>query len=192
MRINIVLYVIAGLLLSVLTGCAKSTPDQASGANSASQSSIAHAAPAPKRGVGATEACAYFSNIELVDKKGYQIGPDGKSYSCLAMKNLGPSGEMNVLTYYAGGDATTVDYFSFSLELEHAGQRDPAPFNKLLALMTDDLTKKALGKPLTDEIKGAIMAETPGEWQMDQATIKLKREAAPVGKGYKMNLVLML
>lgn len=136
-------------------------------------------------------ACTLLSHIKGMETSGYKSDGGADTYFCCSPYN--DIGERfpelaNNIAYYVYGNASRVTLLKLVLNVN-----EPTKANEAQAVLmnySDELTRKALGVPLPDEIKGDILQGYVGQWNLEGASLELKRDEWPTGRGYELHFII--
>ena len=132
--------------------------------------------------------CSFLSDLDLNGRKWTDYG-DGTSGCASNYKDIGSGSPMaNNLAFYATGSDSTVDQVKLVLnfhQVKSAGMSISA-----LGKASEKLSLKALGAPLPNSIKKAIVLGKPLTAAAGTGTIEVVRDNWPTGKGYEVQVIM--
>lgn len=156
-----------------------SVPSPVSSATPSPTPTSTNVAPQARR--DPRKACEFLAHLEGFKTGGYKLFGDD-DYSCLNnIYKLGDDFPLpNTITYFANGDANQVNELELHLNVNVRSKAKEA--HGKFSFYGEELAKRALDTNLPENIKAAIMAGKPGNWQVKDAMIELKRDDWPTGK----------
>jgi len=156
---------------------------------------IAGSAYAELKATKTSEVCEYLAEISLKTTRGWKNYNDDDFASCYSLpKELGYSGPAyapalkNNLSYYAGGTVNAVDRLVLRLNVNNRAEAEKAHVELLKAV--EILIKKALNKPLPENILDAITKGENVSSKIGNATVDVVRVDWPTDKGYEMKVTI--
>jgi hypothetical protein len=132
-------------------------------------------------------ACALLNNIGLATG-GWKNRYDNEFGCSSPYKEVGTGFPLaNNLAYYPEGDRNTVAQLRLVLNVNNKSQA--ASGHSSLLSATDTLSEKAAGLKLPQSIKKAITKGNPIKIKLGQASVEVKRDNWPSGKGYEIHVI---
>jgi hypothetical protein len=183
--------VIVGILgTTFLAGCSESGSSSGDNRNlnpqtqSSQQNSTAQVA-----GWKPQDACAYLSHISGLQTRGYKNQYEDVFGCSSPYKELGVGSPLaNNIAYYVGGSAQNANELKLVLNVNSVQSAKEA--HAALLQYSDVLTQKALGVPMPEGAKSAILSGKAGKWTLGKAKVELVRENWATGKGYELKYIL--
>ena len=183
-----------GLLLLVAFGCSSS--DQVSNTKPSStpdHSESTQSTAELANGWNPQEACAYLSNINGLQTRGYKnLIEDGSGewYTCSShYKDLSNDFPLaNNIAYYVEGKKLIADEVKLVINV-YVTQKAKETHAELL-LSCQELTKKALDVSMPKDVSGAVTSGKAGKWTVGKGTVELKRENFSSSKGYELHYII--
>ncbi|WP_321833745.1 hypothetical protein [Pseudomonas kulmbachensis] len=132
--------------------------------------------------------CAFLSNLDLKGRKWTDYG-DGTSGCASNYKDIGSGSPMaNNLAFYATGSDSTVDQVKLVLNFNQV--KSVGMSISALGKASEKLSLEALGAPLPNSIKKAIVLGQPLTAAAGTGTIEVVRDIWPTGKGYEVQVIM--
>ena len=132
--------------------------------------------------------CAFLSNLDLKGRKWTDYG-DGTSGCASNYKDIGSGSPMaNNLAFYATGSDSTVDQVKLVLNFNQV--KSVGMSISALGKASEKLSLEALGAPLPNSIKKAIVLGQPLTAAAGTGTIEVVRYNWPTGKGYEVQVIM--
>lgn len=132
--------------------------------------------------------CAFLSNLDLKGRKWTDYG-DGTSGCACNYKDIGSGSPMaNNLAFYASGSDSTVDQVKLVLNFNQV--KSVGMSISALGKASEKLSLEALGAPLPNSIKKAIVLGQPLTAAAGTGTIEVVRDNWPTGKGYEVQVIM--
>ena len=132
--------------------------------------------------------CAYLEEDGHTTNPYEKLYEEGDAYyACSMYKFISPKSR-NAIAYYVDGTRTKVSAISLGLYVNDRSGASAA-HEELLA-SGEKLVLKATGNPLPHAARKAIIRGGSGVWQIGPATVRLKREDYPTGRGYSLDLLI--
>lgn len=132
--------------------------------------------------------CAFLSNLDLKGRKWTDYG-DGTSGCASNYKDIGSGSPMaNNLAFYATGSDSTVDQVKLVLNFNQV--KSVGMSISALGKASEKLSLEALGAPLPNSIKKAIVLGQPLTAAAGTGTIEVVRDNWPTGKGYEVQVIM--
>jgi hypothetical protein len=143
----------------------------------------------------APPACAYVRSVDLETERYWRDEGGEPCFHCLSpMKELGTVadpyglGRQNNLAYDAGGDAERIHEMMLMLHIHQQHEAKQAHQELLRAAKV--LIQQALNTPLPKAAERAILAGTPWQGTVKEATIVLTRDNWLTSKGYNLTFLV--
>jgi len=135
------------------------------------------------------EACGYLSNISGLQTRGYKNQYED-TYGCSSpYKELGTGSPLaNNIAYYVKGDAENATELKLVLNVNAAQQAKEA--QATLVSHSEELTKKALGVPMSKEVRNALSSGKAGQWTLGKSKVEITRDEWTTGKGYELHYII--
>ncbi len=184
------LKIISLFWLALVLGCSDVANTNQTERNSVVSSSPTPANTAQQSGWKPQEACAFLSDIDGLQTRGYKKLYSDEDLSCSSdYKKLGSEFPLpNTIAYYANGNSQTVNELKLVINVNVKDKGKDA--QATLADYSQKLTEKALGEKMPQEAKNAILAGKAGKWTLGKAQVEVKREDWETGKGYNVHYIL--
>ena len=132
--------------------------------------------------------CAFLSNLDLKGRKWTDYS-DGTSGCASNYKDIGSGSPMaNNLAFYATGSDSTVDQVKLVLNFNQV--KSVGMSISALGKASEKLSLEALGAPLPNSIKKAIVLGQPLTAAAGTGTIEVVRDNWPTGKGYEVQVIM--
>ena len=132
--------------------------------------------------------CAFLSNLDLKGRKWTDYS-DGTSGCASNYKDIGSGSPMaNNLAFYATGSDSTVDQVKLVLNFNQV--KSVGMSISALGKASEKLSLEALGAPLPNSIKKAIVLGQPLTAAAGTGTIEVVRDIWPTGKGYEVQVIM--
>lgn len=175
----------------MLLGCSTSNPPSVNSQSPIAPTPLASLQIAEVQATGwkPLEACGYLSNISGLQTRGYK-NQDENTYGCTSpYKELGAGSSLaNNIAYYVKGDSENATELRLVLNVNVAQQTKEA--QATLLSHSEELTKKALGVPMSKEVRNALSSGKPGQWTIEKSRVEITRDDWTTGKGYELHYII--
>ena len=132
--------------------------------------------------------CVFLNDLDLKGRKWTDYG-DGTAGCASDYKDIGSGSPMaNNLAFYATGSDSTVDQVKLVLNFNQV--KSVGMSISALGKASEKLSLEALGAPLPNSIKKAIVLGQPLTAAAGTGTIEVVRDNWPTGKGYEVQVIM--
>lgn len=136
-------------------------------------------------------ACSLLADMPDLQPGEYKNHPfsQPEQYYCASsIKPIGSDWPLeNNLAYYAIGDHDTASALMLILNVNTEAAKAGGT---VLSIVSDLLTKRALGSKLSPDVLEALLLGQTGEWKAGENQILVRRKDWPSGRGYELRFII--